>query len=223
MRQVIRDKWDSLGAEQGPLGYPIADEATPTAPSNGSPVFNQFQNGFIFWTPDTGVHAVYGAIASKWVSMGRESSCLRYPTSDQYETGGSLRQDFQGGYITSSPASGVMSSCGGGGMADLVIVGSDTDPDWPSPGQPFTIYFSFCNVGGAATGSFTIRIELDGGVDSTDIQVGPYAAGACDRVHWNYPGLSAGDHYFYAYLDVDNEVPESNEQNNIGYHGLTIF
>jgi hypothetical protein len=77
----IYEKWASLGYEASVLGYPITDE-TPTADGRGR--FNQFQYGFIYWTPETGAHAVYGAIYDKWVSLGAESGSLGYPVSDEH-------------------------------------------------------------------------------------------------------------------------------------------
>ncbi len=77
----IYQKWASLGYEASVIGYPITDEA-PTADGKGR--FNQFQNGFIYWTPWTGAHAIYGAIYQIWVNMGAEGGPLGYPVSDEY-------------------------------------------------------------------------------------------------------------------------------------------
>ena len=54
----ILQKYKLLGAEAGFLGYPTTDELiTP----DGFGRFNHFQNGSIYWTPDTGAHEVHGA------------------------------------------------------------------------------------------------------------------------------------------------------------------
>jgi uncharacterized protein with LGFP repeats len=56
---LIRDKWESLGSEQGLLGFPLTDElSTP----GGRGRFNHFQRGSIYWTPETGAHEVHGLI-----------------------------------------------------------------------------------------------------------------------------------------------------------------
>lgn len=51
---AIRDKWASLGWEKSWLGYPISDEQE--YPDGGR--VSQFQNGWIFWWPDTGAIAL---------------------------------------------------------------------------------------------------------------------------------------------------------------------
>lgn len=76
----IYEKWASMGFEAG-LGYPVTDE---TSTADGKGRFNRFQGGYIYWTPWTGAHAVYGAIYQKWASMGAESGSLGYPVSDEY-------------------------------------------------------------------------------------------------------------------------------------------
>jgi len=77
---AILDRYLSLGAEGGLLGYPTTDEL-PT--SGGSGRYNNFQNGSIFWSYGTGAHEIHGAIGSKWASLGWEKSWLGFPTSDE--------------------------------------------------------------------------------------------------------------------------------------------
>ena|GEM_PF-4068417 len=45
--------------------------------------YRQFEHGAIYWTKQTGSHAVRGAIYAKWQEMGAETSLLGYPTSDE--------------------------------------------------------------------------------------------------------------------------------------------
>ena len=47
---AIRDKWAELGWERSSLGYPISDEAAFSEDGRVS----AFQNGLIYWWPDTG-------------------------------------------------------------------------------------------------------------------------------------------------------------------------
>ncbi|MFD2414989.1 trypsin-like serine protease [Amycolatopsis pigmentata] len=94
---AIRGKWASMGWETGP-GYPTTDE---TSTADGVGRFNDFTNNTsIYWTPTTSVHAVAGTIRDTWTSLGRETSALGYPTSDEYDIPGGRRSDFQNGYIT---------------------------------------------------------------------------------------------------------------------------
>lgn len=108
--------------------------------------------------------------------------------------------------------------------ANLAFITTWMEPtERPGPGQPFTVYFSFYNGGGTATGTFTIRLQLDNGTAYSDIAAPSYAPGAGDVVFWTFPsGLPAGSHWFYAYLDVFNNVAEISEKDNISYHGFGV-
>jgi uncharacterized protein with LGFP repeats len=78
----IYQKWVSLGAEGGFLGYPYIDE---TGSSDGVGRFNHFQNGSIYWTPSTGAHEIHGAIRQRWAEMGAEKA-FGYPVTDETKT-----------------------------------------------------------------------------------------------------------------------------------------
>jgi uncharacterized protein with LGFP repeats len=53
---AIGERWQSLGREASPLGYPTSDEFGP-----GSHRRNNFQHGFIDWTPHGGAQ-VHGPV-----------------------------------------------------------------------------------------------------------------------------------------------------------------
>ncbi|MFC3454500.1 PQQ-dependent sugar dehydrogenase [Amycolatopsis speibonae] len=93
----IRAKWEELGWEAGPLGYPSTDElGTP----DGIGRFNHFTKaGSVYWTMQTDAHAIYGAIRERWEALGWEASYLRYPTSDEMSVSGGRQNNFQGGYV----------------------------------------------------------------------------------------------------------------------------
>ena len=94
---AIRAKWEALDWEKGVLGYPVSDEMkTP----DGVGRFNHFQNGSIYWTPQTGAHEVHGTIRDKWAETGWETGPLGYPTSDEYAVAEGRKSDFQRGSIT---------------------------------------------------------------------------------------------------------------------------
>jgi hypothetical protein len=96
---AIRQKWASLGWERSNLGYPTTDE---TATPDGVGRFNHFNNNTasIYWTPDTGAQAIYGAIREKWASLGWERSYLGFPTSDEVDfPEGGRANGFQNGGI----------------------------------------------------------------------------------------------------------------------------
>lgn len=75
---AIGDKWHQLGSAFGPLGAPRSDEGDATRGGR----FVEFQNGFIYWHPSIGAHAVYGLIGEKWNQLGRERG-LGYPLTDE--------------------------------------------------------------------------------------------------------------------------------------------
>ncbi len=77
---AIGDKYNALGRENGPLGAAVTDEAS--APHGGR--FNAFKNGFIYWHPDVGAFAVWGAIGVKWSQLGRVD--FGYPVTDESKT-----------------------------------------------------------------------------------------------------------------------------------------
>ncbi|MHC3370814.1 hypothetical protein AAI421_28440 (plasmid) [Rhodococcus aetherivorans] len=77
---AIRDKYHALGAETGPLGYPSSDEIAVNK-YNGR--YNNFLNGTITWSGQTGARVLYGSIRDVWTQYGREDGELGYPQSDE--------------------------------------------------------------------------------------------------------------------------------------------
>ncbi len=105
VRGFIREKWSALGWETSPLGYPTTDElGTPDKVGR----YNHFQNGSIYWTPETGAHEVRGLIHAKWSSLGWETSYLGYPTTDEVVAADGVGRynHFQRGSIYFTPATG---------------------------------------------------------------------------------------------------------------------
>lgn len=93
----IDQKFSVLGAAQGPLGTPTGEEQM--AP-DGRGRFRLFQNGAIYYTPQTGAHAMSGPIGDMWLSLGAERSELRYPTGEVTATPDGRRvQHFEHGAI----------------------------------------------------------------------------------------------------------------------------
>ena len=104
---AIRQKWSEIGWELSVLGYPITDElGTP----DGVGRFNHFQHGgSIYWTPNSGAHAIYGDIRAKWESLGWETSYLGYPTSDEVDFAeGGRANEFEHGGIYWWPDTGAI-------------------------------------------------------------------------------------------------------------------
>lgn len=77
---AIRARWNQLGAEGGPLGYPTSDERG-VVKNNGR--YNNFENGTITWSGTTGARVLYGAIRDRWASFGREDGEMGLPVGDE--------------------------------------------------------------------------------------------------------------------------------------------
>jgi uncharacterized protein with LGFP repeats len=75
---AIRDKWLAMGGAAG-FGAPL-DIERPTFDGVGR-TQSFASGGFISWHPQIGAFAVWGAIAAKWLSVGREQ--YGYPITDE--------------------------------------------------------------------------------------------------------------------------------------------
>ena len=67
------------------LGAPI-DEGGGSqegALPDGRGRFRDYQNGTIYWTPQTGAHEIHGDIRVKWSQLGGHRSFLGYPITDE--------------------------------------------------------------------------------------------------------------------------------------------
>ncbi|HIW94969.1 MAG TPA: hypothetical protein H9867_00545 [Candidatus Corynebacterium gallistercoris] len=100
---AIRKKYDSLGGPASFLTWPRSDEV---GVPDGVGRRNEFVNGFIYWHPDTGAHAVSTHFSWVWNNLGWESGPLGYPMEDEVAVGDGLgrKQVFQGGHIYGSLA-----------------------------------------------------------------------------------------------------------------------
>ncbi len=107
----ILARWQELGEESGPLGYPISDTSL-TSDRVGQ--FSHFQNGSIYWSPQTGAHEIRAAIRARWAELGSERSALGYPVSGKRKTPDQtgFYNDFQRGRITWTPEYGARESHG---------------------------------------------------------------------------------------------------------------
>ncbi|WP_258868379.1 hypothetical protein [Arthrobacter sp. RT-1] len=107
----INGKWRAQGAENGPLGYPTADEVHGIK-DGGS--WQGFEGGAIMFSPASGAAISTGVIRDKWASTGFENGRMGYPTTDVVtglKEGGSF-QNYQGGSILHTPAHGAHLSIG---------------------------------------------------------------------------------------------------------------
>lgn len=101
----IEKKYQELGGSAGWLGSSVAG-ITNAPDSRGW--YQHFQNGSIYWSPETKAYEVHGLIRDKWASLGWEQSFLGYPITDELPTpdGRGRYNHFQGGSIYWTPQTG---------------------------------------------------------------------------------------------------------------------
>ncbi|MFI8664140.1 LGFP repeat-containing protein [Rhodococcus qingshengii] len=76
-------KWADHGYEAGWMGYPLTEELIN---ADGIGRRQQFQGGYIYWSPLPGAHSIGGTIFQKWGELGYETGSMGYPTSDEINT-----------------------------------------------------------------------------------------------------------------------------------------
>ena len=107
----IRSMYQQSGFENGALGYPTSDEVGGL--KNGG-VYQNYQGGAIIWSPATGAYISLGATRGAWAAQGYENGPLGYPTSNEVGglKNGGVYQNYQGGAVVYSPATGAYVSSG---------------------------------------------------------------------------------------------------------------
>jgi uncharacterized protein with LGFP repeats len=97
-------------ARQLHLGNPHpetpAPKRTPAPRDRG--FWQRFDGGWVYWSSETGAHAVYGAIFAKWAELRWEQGLLGFPLTDElaHPDGRGRFNDFQGGTIYWTPRTG---------------------------------------------------------------------------------------------------------------------
>ncbi|MGY1682860.1 hypothetical protein [Geodermatophilus sp. SYSU D01176] len=94
---AILARWRELGAQTGALGYPTSDELSVP----GGRV-SHFAGGSVYWSPDTGAHAVRGGILAHWLATGGPTGPLGFPVTGHAALpgGGGWQVRFQHGVVT---------------------------------------------------------------------------------------------------------------------------
>ncbi|WP_052274070.1 GDSL-type esterase/lipase family protein [Arthrobacter sp. L77] len=94
---------DALGARYAATGWTRGFLGFPTGDAGGLSVrggkLQHFQNGYIYWSPATGAHAVFGGIKGYYAANQYERGFLGYPTSGETAVPNGVRQDFEGGKV----------------------------------------------------------------------------------------------------------------------------
>jgi uncharacterized protein with LGFP repeats len=110
---AIRDRFITLGSENGFLGYPTSDEVCGLK-DNGC--YQSFEGGRIYWSEKTGAKFVRGAVAERFSALNGENGFLGYPTSDEVcglKDNGCYQSFGNDRAIMWSPQSGAWETLGG--------------------------------------------------------------------------------------------------------------
>ena len=101
----VLEAWTAAGAEAGALGWPTHSVGRTR---DGAGHVGRFQRGSIWWSPDTGAHALTWQVEWAWNASGAELGPLGYPqqgvTATQDGVGRFAR--FEGGSVWYSPRTG---------------------------------------------------------------------------------------------------------------------
>jgi len=101
----IAARWTGLGAENGPLGYPVGAEKCGLR--NGACV-QPFQWGAMYYVPGVGTNPVMNAILARWTELAAENGALGFPVGIErcgLAAGGCV-QKFENGGIYYAPGVG---------------------------------------------------------------------------------------------------------------------
>jgi hypothetical protein len=129
---AIMTKYQSLGAESGPLGSATTSFACGLA---GGGCWQGFVAGRIYWSPATGANALMGDPGLRFLALGSENGVLGYPTSDNIcgLPQGGCYQVFQNATLYSTATTGTR-MIRGGIRAEFQSQGSE----WGALGFPTT-------------------------------------------------------------------------------------
>lgn len=98
--QLVKENYGAvLGESKGPVQY-AANAQNPVT-------FEAYDKGAIVKSPATGAHAVWGPIGDTWAQQGLDGGPLGLPLNEEYNWQGLKRVDFQHGFITLDPATGL--------------------------------------------------------------------------------------------------------------------
>ncbi len=94
--------------------YGLGSATGAITPIRNGGYYRNYQYGAVIWTPAHGAMASNGAIRSEWSALGFENGVLGYPTTDPIGglKDGGVYQNFEGGAIVWTPATGVHESLG---------------------------------------------------------------------------------------------------------------
>lgn len=107
----ILARWRALGWENGVLGAPLSDGAKVLTFTGSDVLVQRFANGVCVQYlagPLAGrAFVVGGVIAAKFMELGGAGALAGAPLTDEFQSGGLLRQEFEGATLEFSPGQSV--------------------------------------------------------------------------------------------------------------------
>lgn len=157
----IANAFREIGGEQV-VGLPRTSE---THSAKG--VYQVFDNGTAYWTPQGGTHFVRAGIFNAYGSKGYERGFLGFPVSDEYSAGSGRAQEFEGGVITWSAETGTYVLRYGTGIANAYrelggarFLGVATTSETPSGKGVFQVFDKGTAYWSATSGSHFVRGQI---------------------------------------------------------------
>jgi hypothetical protein len=122
----IQARWTALGGETGPLGAKLPPPDDDPYDVDGGRA-QDFANGSIFWSEDTGAWDVRGAIRDRYLAAGGPEGSLGFPTAPAGPAGvpDAEVQVFTGGRVYNSAKTGAR-AVQGAFLARYLAVGGPT-------------------------------------------------------------------------------------------------
>lgn len=128
----IRQAYARHSYEHGPLGYPTSEYLS--IPGGG--LYQNFEGGSIMWKSGIGAHAsLSGPLRTTYAQQGYQSGKLGYPTSDEYYISNGRLQDYQGGRLIWSTATGTRTVAGSIGYAYMASGGPGGPMGFPTSNE----------------------------------------------------------------------------------------
>ena len=93
---AIFARWEAMGGDEQPARRAAV---TGVARRGQSPATSRFDNGAVYWSPESGAEPVTGAIYEAWAPLGFERGALGLPTSGEIQEPQWIVQNFQHGTL----------------------------------------------------------------------------------------------------------------------------
>ena len=107
-RGSIRKRWAELGYQGGAMGYPTGPEVY-----DGRGWYQNYENGAIIGTNDTGFWESKGGIRKRWAELGYQGGIMGYPIGPEIYDGRGYYQDYEQGAIIGVEETGYWENNGG--------------------------------------------------------------------------------------------------------------